>query len=433
MESLMRTALIALALLLPTAAAAGPFRITPRDKGASKAKEAPPSEAPDVATPAAEVGEASARSAAAPALEPAEGSLWDYIEEIEGAVPAADETIVLSEELDAERSLEETFLMEEAARPGPPDEVYTDPLAATAADPYHLADIDPSEFDIPIVVNDDVIRWMDYFTGKGRKYYAKWLARSTRYRPMMYDKLEAAGLPRDLVYLSMIESGYATHAYSRAAAVGLWQFITPTAREWDLRVDWWVDERRDPELATDAAIRFLGHLNGKFGHWYLAWAAYNGGPGRVDRAVKRHGTKDFYTLVEKGAFPDETDNYVPKLVAAAIIGHHPERYGFTGIEFQEQLAYDEVEVGPSIGLDVLARCAGLSEPDFQALNPHLLRWALPPDAKSLKIRVPKGKSTDWTRCLRASGSPTSGTRSARARPWASSRPSTAPRSRPSSR
>lgn len=325
----------------------------------------------------------------APAMVPAEGSLWDYVERVDGAVPT-DEAVDASEELDEERQTEAAFLHQLAAPSTPPASFYSDPLGATSIDPLHLDQIDPSEFDIPIVVNADVIRWMEYFTGRGRKYYHKWLGRSTAYRPMMYEKLEAAGLPRDLVYLSMIESGYATHAYSRAAAVGLWQFITPTAREWGMRVDWWMDDRRDPEMATDAAVAFLGHLNKKFGHWYLAWAAYNGGPGRVARAVKAHGTSDFWTLVEKDAFPAETDNYVPKLIAAAIIGHHPERYGFTDIEYQDRLQYDTVEVGPSFGVDVLARCAGVSVEEFQKLNPHIRRFALPPDGKTHTIRVPAG-------------------------------------------
>lgn len=335
---------------------------------------------------------------AAPALVPAEGSLWDYIEDVEGAVPVG-EAVTESEELAAERDAEARFMATLDAADGPPDRFYTDPVSVLAVDPLHLDEIDPSEFDIPIVVNDDVVRWMKYFTGRGRKYYSRWLARSTKYRPMMYEKLEAAGLPRDLVYLSMIESGYATHAYSSAAAVGLWQFITPTAREWGLRVDYWVDERRDPEMATDAAVKFLGHLNKKFGHWYLAWAAYNGGPGRVSRAISRHGTKDFYELVERNAFPAETDNYVPKLVAAAIIGHHPERYGFTGIEFQERLEYDTVEVGPNVSIDVLARCAGVSVEEFQSLNPHLRRFAVPPDGKTHTLRIPTGQGRKFLAAL----------------------------------
>lgn len=326
---------------------------------------------------------------AAPAIVPAEGSLWDYIEAVEGTIPVGD-AVPASEELEAERQAEARFIANLATATAPPSRFYKDPVGVLSVDPLHLDEIDPSEFDIPIVVNDDVIRWMKYFTGRGRKYYKRWLARSSRYRPMMYDKLEAAGLPRDLVYLSMIESGYATHAYSSAAAAGLWQFITPTAREWGLRVDYWVDERRDPEMATDTAIKFLNHLNKKFGHWYLAWAAYNGGPGRVSRAISRHGTKDFYKLVDLNAFPAETDNYVPKLVAAAIIGHHPERYGFTDINFEDRLEYDAVEVGPGVSLDVLAKCAGISVEEFQKLNPHLRRFAIPPDGKKHSLRVPKG-------------------------------------------
>jgi membrane-bound lytic murein transglycosylase D len=326
------------------------------------------------------------------AVQAPEGSLWDFIENIEGVVPT-DEAVPQSEELDEERQAEHTFLIE-GVNGRPPEAFYADPLAATADDPLYLNLVNPNDYDIPVVINDDVIRWMRYFTGSGRKYYARWLERSTKYRPMMYEKLDKAGLPRDLVYLSMIESGYATHAYSRAAAVGLWQFIAPTATEWGMRVDWWVDERRDPEVSTDAAIAFLGYLNKKFGSWHLAWAAYNGGPGRVDRAVARHGTKDFWKLSKAGAFPDETDNYVPKLIAAAIIGHHPERYGFTGLQYQERLDYELVQVPPSVGVDVLARCAGVSVAQFQDMNPHLLRFTLPPEGKGLFVHVPKhGKDT----------------------------------------
>ncbi len=323
-----------------------------------------------------------------PALDPQEGSLWDRIEEAEGAIPQG-EAIEASEELDAARELESSFVDLVVEQMSPPLSFYRDPVGTLAADPLYLNSIDPAEFDIPVVVNDDVIRWMKYFTGPGRKYYTRWMARSTHYRPMMYAKLDAAGLPRDLVYLSMIESGYATHAYSKAAAVGLWQFIAPTGKQYKLRIDWWVDERRDPALATDAAIAFLGDLNKRYDDWYLSWAAYNGGPGRVSRSIKRYGTKDFWTLVERGAFPQETDNYVPKLLAAAIIGKHPERYGFTDIDYQEPLEFDTVTVGPNIGLDVIAKCAGITLEELQALNPHLLRWALPPDPAEQVIYVPK--------------------------------------------
>ncbi len=327
----------------------------------------------------------------APAIEHSEGSLWSYVEAVEGAVPDTD-AVEASEELDAARALEAAHLADAVERSRPPRAFYESPGDVLKADPLHLSAIDPSEFDIPVVVNDDVIRWMKYFTGTGRKHYSRWLERSGRYWPMMYAELDKAGLPRDLVFLSMIESGYSTHAYSRAAAVGLWQFISPTAKEWGMRVDWWVDERRDPVLATQAATRFLGHLRKQTGHWYLAWAGYNGGPARVSRAVKRHGTTDYWTLVEKNAFPSETDNYVPKIIAAAIIGHHPERYGFTGIEKEKPMQVETVEVGHSITVDVLARCAGLSTEKLQALNPHLRRFALPPEPSNQRINLPKGTS-----------------------------------------
>ncbi len=328
---------------------------------------------------------------------PAGGSLWDFIEDVEGDRPT-DEAVPQSEELDAERTAEHTFLIEGMGS-RPTDSLYTNPTGASVDDPLYLSLVNPNEFDIPVVINEDVIRWMRYFTGNGRKYYSRWLERSTRYRPMMYEKLDKAGLPRDLVYLSMIESGYATHAYSRAAAVGLWQFITPTATEWGMRVDWWVDERRDPEVSTDAAIAFLGYLNRKFGSWHLAWAAYNGGPSRVDKAVARHGTKDFWKLVRAGAFPEETDNYVPKLIAAAIIGHHPERYGFTGLEYQPRLDYETVAVNEAVSLDVLARCAGMTVEAFQEMNPHLRRFTSAPDGKKGFVHVPKGRDASFVAAL----------------------------------
>ena len=334
-----------------------------------------------------------------PALEPAEGSLWDNIEALEGAVPQSTDVIAESEELAASQRLESSFIDLVVQEMAPPLSFYTDPVSALNSDPLHLDRIRASEFDIPIEVNEDVIRWMEYFTGSGRRYYAKWLSRSTIYRPMMYEKLEAAGLPRDLVFLSMIESGYATHAYSSAAAVGLWQFIAPTGKQYKLRIDWWVDERRDPARATDAAIAFLGDLHKRFDHWYLAWAAYNGGPGRVSRAISSHGTRDFWTLVDKNAFAGETDNYVPKLIAAAIIGKHPERYGFTGIEFQDERVYDVVKVDSNIGLEVLARCAGISTEELQALNPHLRRWALPPSPSEQTIYVPQETGTQFLAAL----------------------------------
>jgi membrane-bound lytic murein transglycosylase D len=341
---------------------------------------------------------------AAPVPAPSkDGSLWDFIEAPASPTDAdahdASLSTSASHELRASRARESAYLDRAVRLAEPPIEFYTDPVAELAADPLHLKDIDPSEFDIPVVVNDSVVRWMEYFMGPGRKWYGKWLSRSGRYWPMMHAKLDAAGLPRDMVFLSMIESGYATHAYSSAAAVGLWQFMPLTGKGYDLRVDWWVDERRNPELATDAAIEYLTYLHKRYDHWYLAWAAYNAGPSRVSRGIRNHGTKDFWTLSRKGSFRAETDNYVPKLLAAAIIGKHPERYGFEGIKYEDPMANDTVTVSANVGIDVLAKCAGTSVDEFRTLNPQLRRWALPPSPARQTVHVPSGNAKKFLAAL----------------------------------
>ena len=316
-------------------------------------------------------------------------SIWDFIEpgEAASATPSVKEA---AEELSAQRLSELADLGSVGAEPSV--EYYLDPIAATNGDPLHLDMIDPKEFDIPVVVNDDVKRWMVYFLGRGRKYYAHYLERSSKWRPLMYKQLEARGLPRDLVYLSMIESGYSPGAVSYAAAAGLWQFMPATGRQYRLRVDWWMDERRDPEKSTRAALDYLSYLSKMFaGDWWLAWASYNGGEGRVMNTTRRAGTTDFWKIVAGDYLHTETENYVPKLIAAAILGHHPERYGFVGIEYQKEFVFDAVDVPASVGVDVLARCAGITEEAFLDLNPALRRWALPPDPEVQSVRVPKGQ------------------------------------------
>jgi len=339
--------------------------------------------------PATDAAPAEATPTATDYPQPDEGSLWTYVEggQLAPEPPSPEELSESKELADARRS-EESFLTR--VRVNPPIEFYKDPVRVLEHDPLFLDRVDVAEFDIPVDINEDVVRWMNYFTGKGRKYYSRWLSRSTAVRPMMYQKLEAAGLPKDLVYLSMVESGYSTAAYSSAAAAGLWQFIAPTGRLYDLRIDSWVDERRDPEASTDAALRFLGDLYKQLGDWRLVWAAYNGGPARVTRGIARNGTRDFWTLVNRNAFADETDNYVPKIMAAAIIGKHPERYGFTNINYQDPPAYDTIQVeGGMYGLDVLAEAAGMSVDDLRTLNPHLRQMATPPEG--VFIHVAKGK------------------------------------------
>lgn len=268
---------------------------------------------------------------------------------------------------------------------------YQDPQKTLVPKDLPLGFVDENDFDIPIVINSSVEKWIAYFTGSGKKHYQKWLERGGRYTPMMIKKLKKAGLPQDLIYLSMIESGFSTYAHSSASAVGLWQFIKTTGSENGLRIDWWVDERRNPEKATDAAIRFLSYLHRKFDNWYLAWAAYNGGPGRVGRAITKYEERDFWTLVDKNAFPAETDNYVPKIIAAAIVGKYADKYGFSLDNKMKPLDYDTVEVGPNYSISSLAKAADMTDEKFLEYNPQYLRWALPTTPDKHQIHVPNGE------------------------------------------
>ena len=317
-----------------------------------------------------------------------EGTLWDFIE---------NRSIIQGLELQQNPNIDNEGIAGDALLPdyilnqgiASVDKLfYEDPIKALEHDPLFLDMINPKDFDIPIVVNADVESWMRYLLGPGRKHYKIWLERSSKYTPMMQAKLRAAGLPEDLIYLSMIESGFSTSAYSSAAAAGLWQFIPTTGREMGLRVDWWIDERRDPEKSTDAAILFLGRMYRQFGDWYLVWAGYNGGPGRVSKAVAKHNTKDFWTLKQNNAFPDETDNYIPKIVAAAIIGKYRDRYGFADVKYQEPLQYTHVTIDGNVAVDILAKCANISTNEFLAYNPEIVQSALPPTPSKLTIKVP---------------------------------------------
>ncbi len=331
--------------------------------------------------------------AEAPAVEPEEGSIWNLIESVDGAPPTP-AVLAATEELFEERMAELANVGSVGAEP--PLEYYLDPVAATSLDPLHLDKVDPKEFDIPIIVNEDVKKWMEYFLGRGRKYYSRYLERSTQWLPMMHREMEARGLPKDLSYLSMIESGFSTGATSYASAAGLWQFMSYTGKDYGLRIDWWVDERRDPEKATRAALHYLADLEKMFsGDWWLSWASYNGGQGRVLGATRRAGTVDFWKITKGEFLHTETENYVPKLIAAAIIGKHPERYGFVGLKYLPEWTFERVEVPASVSSAVLAKCAGMTEEAFLALNPALRRFALPPDPEVQSVRIAVGQTATF--------------------------------------
>ncbi len=252
-----------------------------------------------------------------------------------------------------------------------------------------------------------VAQYVGIFTGRGRQYMERGMSRGTRYDAMLRRKFRESGLPEDMTYLALIESSYLPHAYSRAAAVGMWQFMAPTARGIGMRVDWWVDERRDPMRATDGAIDFLTDLHDAYGSWYLAAAAYNGGPGRVSRGLKRfseamdgsEGEDRFFALAEQRYLPSETKAYVPKLIAAAMVAKEPSRYGLR-VDTLPAFAYDSVSVVGGTPLAVVARAAGASLDDIRDLNPHFLRGVTPPDEVS-EVRVPVGAGTNFNAVFNA--------------------------------
>ena len=254
-------------------------------------------------------------------------------------------------------------------------------------------------YDFPITVNSQVNVYLELFQGSQRKYFSEWLARSGRYITMMKAELKAAGLPLDLVYLSMIESGFSQTALSKAQAVGLWQFMSPTAGDYNLDITKYIDERRDDKKSTKAAVAYLSDLYGEFGDWFLAVAAYNGGPGRVRNAMKKSKSNDFWEIAQKGFLPLETKRYVPKLIAAIIIAKEPEEYGFTGIEDRPPMSYDTIAVGPGLSFDLVARITNSSSTIIQSLNRELLQEKTPLDREKYTLRIPKGTKKKAERSL----------------------------------
>ena len=237
--------------------------------------------------------------------------------------------------------------------------------------------------------------WLDYFSTRAANHFAVYLKRAGRYDSMIRTRLAAAGLPQDLIFLAMIESGFNPAARSRAGAVGMWQFMPSTARRYGLTVDAWVDERRDPFLSTDAAIRMLSELNDRFGSLYLAAAAYNSGPGKIQAGLARYdfgelNGDDAYFAMSEGTFLHrETRDYVPKLIAAALISKDPQQYGFSEDDVWRPMSYDSVPVRFAVGLDVVARLADTSRTAIEDLNPMFYRGVTPPD-REVWVRVPVG-------------------------------------------
>jgi membrane-bound lytic murein transglycosylase D len=247
------------------------------------------------------------------------------------------------------------------------------------------------DFDIPIVINGKVEQFIHYFQTKIREKFVTWLGRSEKYIPFMKNVLKEHGLPEDLVYLALIESGYNPYAYSRAKAVGMWQFISPTGKRYGLRVDWWVDERRDPEKSTIAAAKYLKDLYDMFECWYLAAAGYNAGEYKIIKAMKRYRTEDFWKLTQYQYLKRETKDYVPLMIAAALVAKDPEKYGFTDVEYQEPLRYEKVKVPALTDLFLIAKACETSLEEIKDLNPEIQRRVTPPNESEYEVKIPLGK------------------------------------------
>jgi membrane-bound lytic murein transglycosylase D len=250
----------------------------------------------------------------------------------------------------------------------------------------YAKDTGEATYDIPIVMNDRVKKSIVYFQTVARDAFAKYLSRSARYAPMMKRILAEYGLPQDLIYLCLVESGFNPRAYSWARAVGLWQFISSTGRLYGLKRNWWIDERRDPVKSTHAACQHLKDLYQEFGSWELAMAAYNGGPGRIRKTIERQKTIDFWKMRLKR----QTMDYVPLIMAAAIIAKNPAKYGFDDIKYEPELVWDEVVIDRCLDLAIVAKELGCTLKELKDLNPELLRRFTPPNVKKYTLKIPAG-------------------------------------------
>lgn len=236
------------------------------------------------------------------------------------------------------------------------------------------------------------------YTTRKKEDFQRWLNRSGMYIETIKRILRDEGLPEELVYLPIIESGYYPKARSHRRAVGPWQFIPATARKYGLKIDYWIDERRDPEKSTHAAARYLKDLYERFGSWHLALAAYNAGEGRIYRAITKSKSDDFWDIIQTRYIKSETRNYVAKFIAAALIAQNPELYGFDTKKIRKPLEYEKIEIDKPVSLKFVASCTNTDIRTIRLLNPELKQWCTPPDARAYELKIPKGKSEQFLQC-----------------------------------
>jgi membrane-bound lytic murein transglycosylase D len=251
------------------------------------------------------------------------------------------------------------------------------------------AEIASTRSDLPLMMTDQVAGYISYFSNRGRGTFERAFARSGRYRDTMLPILKEEGVPQDLIYLAQAESGFHPLAVSRVGARGIWQFMASRARGYGLSHNMYVDDRQDPEKSTRAAARHLKDLYNQFGDWYLAMAAYNSGPGRVQAAVKRTGYADFWELYRRNVLPKETRNYVPIIIAVTIMTKNLSQYGFDDLSMDEPAKFDSVTINYPVDLRLVAQCVGATQAELQDLNPSLLRLTTPREGK-FDLHLPTG-------------------------------------------
>ena len=258
----------------------------------------------------------------------------------------------------------------------------------------------PLSFDIPVTYNSKVKWWIQNFQGGGRRWFKTWLERSNAYLPHMQSLMAKDGMPQDLAYISMIESGFSAHATSNMDAVGYWQFIGPTANRYGLTTSWWLDERRDFLKSTQAASKYLSDLYRVFKNWYLTASAYNMGESRLKRLIEKYQTQDFWVLSKMEGFPQETREYIPKLLATVLISKSPKLYGFSDLNMKEPYRYEYFQIPGGVDLYDLAQSIGVEPDVLLKLNPELLKGFIPASVRSHRIRIPPGRTASVSKFVR---------------------------------